>query len=927
MYQNQRFKSKWIRSSALTLVLSIFMTAMLCGQIPSTAAAAQPSPCVAIGDPSSSNYSSFNLGYFDFLTQTFTAKHTADVTSLDVYLQHDLAGDDVGIDFLSLTSNDPSTGTIIGQTSARIQGTGWKNMVFPQAIPIVAGQKYAVKIYQLNSSGLITMVSVSPKKYSDGVFYLDKDGTKQISNAEEMRVKLYMTKGDPSKSTTNLSELLVADTVSSIETDNANLKYLVIVLPTATGLTLTPKLETPADSYLEVNEQGWISGAPYTTPVSEGITPVTFSVKKGDCSEEKVYTVHAVKDTTPPTITWTTAPQPNAAGWFNSDVTVKWNVNDSTSGVNPVTVPNDSLLTGEGDNLSVTAAVRDKAGNTATATAAGIKIDRTAPVTTIAQPVRLPDGTVTVSLSAGDNLSGVKTTYYQIDSDVPQSGHTVSFQTDGTFLLKAWSEDDAGNVEQAQSVTVHVDVAAPDFAANYPKAGSIGNNRAEVVVKTNETGVVYYAVVPQNATAPLAAQVKAGTDAAGMPLAANMHGNLAVTANQEENFDLTGLRASTNYTIYLVTEDLLGNLAANVTALPFRTKTPASPPAYYPVEQIRLNEEQITLKESGDGVYLRPMITPVYATNQQVSWITSDEGVVRVNQNGYVEPVSAGEAIVRVTTIDGNKTASVKVTVEPVKAENQLAKLIVDKPSLMLQPGDTASLKVTAVYENGTEEEITQNKNVKIKSSSTLVTVKAGQIKAGKKEGEATITVSYEGKVLEIKVVVSKAKVRYLTSSYRQILLDKEEKRQITLYAVLFNGKKMDITSLASWHAEEAEIIRATDGEVSALTTGKTKLIAAYSGRTFSIPVTVIEDKKPQRIAMEKHLLRLAQEDLVKLSVKGIYEDGFEDDLTDVVSWEVENPDIATVSDGELQAHQTGTTTITAKYAGKTTRLKVIVRK
>ncbi|MED1952793.1 Ig-like domain-containing protein [Brevibacillus centrosporus] len=927
MYLTKIFNGRWIRTSALTLLLTIFLAVMMCGQIPS-AAAAQPSPCMAIGDPSSSNYSSLNIGYFDFLMQTFQAKHTADVTSLDVYLQHDLAGDDVGIDFLSLTSDDPSTGTIIGHASARIQGTGWKTMVFPQSIPIVAGQKYAVKIYQLNSSRLVTMVSVSQKEYSDGLFYVYKDGIKQIDNQEEIRLKLYMKKGDPSRSTSNLAELFVPDIDNVLRVENdGHGKYLVIVLPQATTLTISPKLETPADSYLEVNGQAWASGAPYTISVNEGINPVDFSVKTGDCSEQKVYSVQVVKDTTPPTITWTTASQPNAAGWFNGDVTVKWSVADSASGIDPATVPNDSLLTGEGDNLSVTAAVRDKAGNTATATAAGIKIDRTAPVTVIAQPVRLSDGTAAVSLAASDTLSGVKTTYYQIDSDVPQSGHTVSFQTDGTFLLKAWSEDTAGNVEQAQSVTVHVDMTAPDFAANYPKTGNIGNNRAEVVVKTNETGVVYYAVVPQNATAPLAAQVKAGTDAAGMPLAANMHGNLAVTENQEESFDLTGLRASTSYTIYLVAEDLAGNLAANVTALPFRTKTPVSPPAYYPVEQIRLNEEQITLKESGDGVYLRPLITPVYATNQQVSWSTSDEGVVRVNQNGYVEPVSAGEAIVRVTTIDGNKTASVKVTVEPAKAENQLAKLIVDKPSLMLQPGDTASLKVTAVYEDGTEEEITQNKNVKVKSSSNLVTVKAGQIKAGKKEGEATITVSYEGKVLEIKVLVSKAKVRYLTSSYRQILLGKEEKRQLTLFAVLFNGKKTDVTSLANWQANDSKVIRATEGEVMALTKGKTKLTATYGGRTYSIPVTVVEDKKPQRIAMEKHLLRLAQEDLVKLSVKGIYEDGFEDDLTDVVSWEVENPDIATVSDGELQAHQTGTTTVTAKYAGKTARLKVVVRK
>jgi len=125
---------------------------------PITNVSASTQPCVTIGDQSNSNYSSLNLGYFDSLTQTFTAKHTTNLTALDIYLQHDLMGSEVWVDLLSLSAGDLSPGTVIAQSKSMIQGTGWRTMNFPTSVSLVAGQKYAVKVYQVSGNNLVTML-------------------------------------------------------------------------------------------------------------------------------------------------------------------------------------------------------------------------------------------------------------------------------------------------------------------------------------------------------------------------------------------------------------------------------------------------------------------------------------------------------------------------------------------------------------------------------------------------------------------------------------------------------------------------------------------------------------------------------------------------------------------------------------------------
>ena len=112
-----------------------------------------------------------------------------------------------------------------------------------------------------------------------------------------------------------------------------------------------------------------------------------------------------------------------------------------------------------------------------------------------------------------------------------------------------------------------------------------------------------------------------------------------------------------------------------------------------------------------------------------MTWKSSDAAVATVDANGKVTAVKAGEATITVTTEDGGKTATCKVTVQPkLVSEITLA-------ALAIYVGESKAITATVKPDDATNKELTW------KSSDTAVaTVDATGKVTGKKTGSATIT-------------------------------------------------------------------------------------------------------------------------------------------------------------------------------------------
>jgi len=105
------------------------------------------------------------------------------------------------------------------------------------------------------------------------------------------------------------------------------------------------------------------------------------------------------------------------------------------------------------------------------------------------------------------------------------------------------------------------DVTPPEWTATWPKVDTQTTTGFTVRANTNEDGTAYYVVLADGATAPSAAEVKAGTAAGGGSALAN--GSISLTANNENTAAVTGLTAGTAYDVYFVAEDDVPNLQAS----------------------------------------------------------------------------------------------------------------------------------------------------------------------------------------------------------------------------------------------------------------------------------------------------------------------------------------------------------------------------
>ena len=82
-----------------------------------------------------------------------------------------------------------------------------------------------------------------------------------------------------------------------------------------------------------------------------------------------------------------------------------------------------------------------------------------------------------------------------------------------------------------------------------------------------------------------------------------------------------------------------------------------------PVESVSINKTELELVV-GESSDLVATVFPDNATTKDVIWSSSDDAVASVSSRGNVMGMMAGSAVISVTTIDGGKTATCKVTVK-----------------------------------------------------------------------------------------------------------------------------------------------------------------------------------------------------------------------------------------------------------------------
>ncbi|MEH7336042.1 hypothetical protein V7161_25785, partial [Neobacillus drentensis] len=118
----------------------------------------------------------------------------------------------------------------------------------------------------------------------------------------------------------------------------------------------------------------------------------------------------------------------------------------------------------------------DNAGNIDDKHTVEVKVDKTAPTTVSNVEDKWYTAAVDVELTAKDDQSGVKATYYSIDGADFREGTNLTIEKEGTHTITFYSIDNAGNIENKHTVEVKIDKTAPTIKADLPTEFALGSS-------------------------------------------------------------------------------------------------------------------------------------------------------------------------------------------------------------------------------------------------------------------------------------------------------------------------------------------------------------------------------------------------------------------------------------------------------------------
>lgn len=160
----------------------------------------------------------------------------------------------------------------------------------------------------------------------------------------------------------------------------------------------------------------------------------------------------------------------------------------------------------------------------------------------------------------------------------------------------------------------------------------------------------------------------------------------------------------------------------------FKTFTVKVEETVIPVTGIALNLDVKVLEENDPAFQLEATVAPADASNKSIYWTSSTPAVATVGQDGTVTPVSAGNATIKATTIDGGFEAACAVTV----TKTDVASFELDIHELSFASdatGENAKKQLTATISPATAtykevEWSSSNEGVATVSSTGLVEMK-----------------------------------------------------------------------------------------------------------------------------------------------------------------------------------------------------------
>ena len=328
------------------------------------------------------------------------------------------------------------------------------------------------------------------------------------------------------------------------------------------------------------------------------------------------------------------------------------------------------------------------------------------------------------------------------------------------------------------------------------------------------------------------------------------------------------------------------------------------------VESIELNKTNLELVE-GDSDILVATVKPDDATDKTVTWKSSDDSIVTVDDEGGIKAIKEGKATIAAKA--GEKTATCEVAVS--KKVIAVESITLDKTSISMVEDESTVLTATVKPDNATDKTVTWSS-----SDTGIATVKDGRV-TSIKEGKATITAKAGDKEATCEIIVSKRiiEVTSITLNYPDLSLVKGDEQVLVATVEPDNATDKTVT----WSSSNAQVASVDkEGKVKALKSGTATITAKAGEKTANCEVTVTTPV--ESVALDRTSMTLEEGQSTTLIATISPNDADEKTVT----WSSSDANIVTVDQsGKVTAVKEGAATITAKACGKSATCEVSVKK
>lgn len=311
---------------------------------------------------------------------------------------------------------------------------------------------------------------------------------------------------------------------------------------------------------------------------------------------------------------------------------------------------------------------------------------------------------------------------------------------------------------------------------------------------------------------------------------------------------------------------------------------------------ITLDQSDITLNK-GSYQFLYATLTPANASENTITWSSTDTSVATVTQGGKVTAVAAGSTLIFAKDASGNSAYCKVTVVESVEG----IKLNFNKKTL--KKGNSFKLKATFTPTTATNKSITWSSSNKSVASVS----KDGMVK-GVKGGVAIITAkSVDGKHVDTCIVTVKESVTKIVLNKTSYKLGKG--KSYTLKASVKNSTASNKT--VKWKSSNTKVATVNSkGKVTGKSIGYATITAtATDGSKVSASCEIRVVNQVTSIKLNKSAVTLVEGRFTKLKAtispkSATYK---------TAKWSSSDTSVARVnSDGTITALKEGTATITA---------------